>query len=89
MHIVFSEEASSETDSMALTEQDTREIILLTQLVRYTAHLCPRTVFFLALIMLRFKSPACDKIRIIHDDVRMDMLMIFVYGNDILILLLQ
>ena len=45
------------------------KIILLAKLVRDTAHFCPRTVFFLALIMLGFKGSARDKIRVIYNDM--------------------
>ena len=45
------------------------EIILLAKLVRDTAHFCPCTVFFLALIMLGFKGSARNKIRVIYDNM--------------------
>lgn len=66
-----------------------RQIILPAKLVRDTAHLSPRTVFFLALIMLGFKGSSSDKIRIIHDDMSVAMLAVGMYCNDILVLFLQ
>ena len=65
------------------------EIILLAKLVRDTAHLCPRTVFFLALIMLGFKGSARNKIRAIYNDMCVDMVVVGMYRNDILILFFQ
>lgn len=65
------------------------EIILPAKLVRDTAHLSPCTFFFLPLIMLRFKGFASDKIRVIYNDMCVDMVMVGMYCNDILILLLQ
>ena len=66
-----------------------RQIILRAKLVRYAPDLCPRTVFFLALIMLGFKGSARNKIRVIYNDMGVDMVVIGVYRNDILILFFQ
>ena len=65
------------------------EIIRRAKLVRDTAYLCPRTVFFLALIMLGFKGSARDIIRVIYNDMSVDMVMVGVYCNNILILFFQ
>ena len=66
-----------------------RQIILPAKLVRDTAHLCSCTVFFLALIMLCFKGFASDKIRVIYNDMCVDMVVVGMYRNDILVLFLQ
>ena len=65
------------------------EIILLAKLVRYAPNLCPRTVFFLALIMLGFKGSARNKIRVIYNDMCVGMVVVGMYCNNILILLFQ
>ena len=68
---------------------DHRQIVLIAKLVRNTAHLCPRTVFFLALIMLGFKGSARNKVRVIHDNMCVAMFMVGMNCYNILILLFQ
>lgn len=56
-----------------------RQMILLAYLIWYTANFCPCSVTFLALIMLSFKGFSCHIIGVVENDMRMDMLMIFMY----------
>ena len=59
---------------------DDRKPVLSAKFVRNRAEFAPRSVGYLALIMLGFKSVSCIEVHIVHDDVIMDMLMVAMDG---------
>ena len=59
---------------------DDRKPVLSAKFVRNRAEFAPRSVGYLALIMLGFKSVSCKEVHIVHDDVIMDMFMVAMHG---------
>lgn len=59
---------------------DDRKSVFPAMFVRNRAEFAPRTVGYLALIMLRFKGLARVEVHIVHDDVIVDMFMVAMDG---------
>ena len=68
---------------------DDRKPVLSAKFVRNRAEFAPRSVGYLALIMLGFKSVSCIEVHIVHDDVIMHMGMVYMNGKHILILVIE
>ena len=68
---------------------DDRKSVLSAKLVRNSAEFAPCSVGYFALIMLGFKGLARVEIYIVHNDVIVDMLMVYMDGKHILILVIE
>lgn len=68
---------------------DDRKSVFPAKFVRNRAEFTPRTVGYLSLIMLGFKGLARVEIYIVHNDVIVDMLMVYMDGKHILILVIE
>ena len=68
---------------------DDRKSVLSAKFVRNRAEFAPRSVGYLALIMLGLKGVSRIEVHIVHDDVIVDMLMVTMDGKHILILVIE
>lgn len=59
---------------------DDRKSVFSAKFVRNGAEFAPRSVGYLSLIMLGFKSVSCIEVHIVHDDVIVDMFMVAMDG---------
>ena len=68
---------------------DDRKSVFPAKFVRNGAEFTPRSVGYLTLIMLGFKSVSCIEVHIVHDYVVVDMFMVAMDGKHILILVIE